>query len=54
MDHRFLFLVRFLYCLHPSLIKEGTLHHPRRRISFDEFGYGDEPQIFWEDDKDDW
>ena len=42
------------YCLHPSLIKESTLHHPRRRISLDEFSYGDEPQIFWEDDKDDW
>jgi hypothetical protein len=42
------------YCLHPSLIQESTLYRPRRRISFDEFGYGDEPQIFWEDDKDDW
>jgi hypothetical protein len=42
------------YCLHPSFIDENSLHHPRRRNSIDEFAREDEPQIFWDDDKDDW
>jgi len=41
------------FCLHPKFTDEKTLHHPRRRNSIDEFAYGDEPQIFWNDDKDD-
>lgn len=42
------------FCLHPEFIDESTLHHPRRRNSIDEFSHGDEPQVFWDDDKDDW
>lgn len=42
------------FCPHPEFIDESTLHHPRRRNSIDEFSHGDEPQIFWDDNKNDW
>jgi Domain of unknown function (DUF4419) len=42
------------HCLRLEYIDENTLHHPRRRNSIDEFSHRDEPQIFWDDDKDDW
>jgi len=42
------------HCLHPEFIDENTLHYSRRRNFINEFSHGDEPQIFWNDDKDDW